>query len=186
MPLEIRISVSHPLRVEGGALVRPVNGALEGITPWSREVEVAGGDGLRDRLAAMESLPPGGVMVTPGGRLPFALVLHAVVLSPDEGVTRGVVVRAVENALRRAGEWGVETLVLPPLGVGPGQLSAEEGAEALADVLAETWAGDDARLPATILVPAASEGEAAILGATLARGLPGVRVRGHEVHEEGR
>ncbi len=174
MPLEIRVFVADPLRVQGGALVRPVNGALEGITPWSREVEVAGGEELRARLAAMEGLPAGGVMVTPGGALPFALLLHAVVLAPEEGVSRGVLVRALGNALRQAGEWGVEALVLPPLGVGPGQLPVEEGAEILADVLAGWTEG--AHLPATILVPAASGDEAELLGATLARGLPEVSV----------
>jgi O-acetyl-ADP-ribose deacetylase (regulator of RNase III) len=187
MPLRILVSGGDPLHTPGEALVRPVNALLEGITPGSREVERLGGEPLRTRLEAMGALPPGAVALTPGGALPHSFLMHAVLVTPDEGVTRGTVERAVVNALRRAAEWEIGSLVLPLLGAGPGQLSVEEAAEALADALAGAparspagaisgAAGDAPGLMVEIRIAAGGAGEARVVHDTLARGIPGVDV----------
>jgi O-acetyl-ADP-ribose deacetylase (regulator of RNase III) len=181
MPLRILVSGGDPLHTPGEALVRPVNTLLEGITPGSREVERVGGEPFRTRLEAMGALPPGAVALTPGGALSHGFVLHAVLVAPDEGVTRATVERAVANVLRRAAEWEIGSLVLPLLGAGPGQLSAEEAAEALAnalvDALTDAPAHTQAGSLAELRVVAAGAGEARVVHDTLARGIPGADVR---------
>ncbi len=181
MLLRVLVSALEPLRVPGEALLRPVNAALEGITPGSREAERVGGELLRDRLEAMGALPAGAVALTPGGDLPHDFVLHAVLIAPDEGVTRGVIVRALVNALRRGIEWEIRSVVLPLLGAGPGQLPVEEAAEAMADALAaflsETPRSQDS--PATSLVLTIAAGglpEARVVHDTLAGSVPGIEV----------
>jgi O-acetyl-ADP-ribose deacetylase (regulator of RNase III) len=177
MPLRIVVSALDPLDLPGEALVRPVNAALEGITPWSREVERAGGEPMRQRLGSLaphgtEGVPPGGVVLTPGGGLPFAFVLHAVLAGPEEGVSRATVERAVVNALRRAEEWGVRSMVLPLLGAGPGQLAVEEAAEALVNALVDT---SEEGLP-ELRISAGAPEAAEIVRATLVRVMPGCTV----------
>jgi len=170
MAWRVTVLVGDPLRTPGDALARPVTGALEGITPWSRQVEVAGGTKLSQRLAGQDGLPAGAVLVTPAGELPYELLLHAVLLTAEEGVARGGLLRALRNVLRQAAEWDVRVLVLPLLGAGVGQLSLEEAAEVLADALPELD-GHDADLE--IRIPTAGSTEAGVVRQTLARSFPG-------------
>ena len=169
MAWHVMVRVGDPIRTPGDALVRPVTGALEGITPWSRQVEVAGGTRLSQRLAGQDGLPAGAVLVTPAGELPFELLLHAVLFTVEEGVARGGLLRALRNVLRQAAEWEVRILVLPLLGAGVGQLSLEEAAEVLADALTELD-GHDADLE--IRIPTAGSTEAGVVQETLARSFP--------------
>ncbi|CAN5655879.1 hypothetical protein BH23GEM11_BH23GEM11_11380 [soil metagenome] len=174
------VAVGDPLRLSGDALARPVTSSLEGITPWSRQVEVEGGEDLRARLAGQDGLPAGAVLVTPGGTLPFELLLHAVLLAPDEAVGPSGLLRALRNVLRQAIEWDVGVLVLPLMGAGPGQLSLEEATEVMADALAELPLGphpDDGveahDISLELRIAAAGDHEARIVVEILERGLPG-------------
>lgn len=174
------VSTGDPLRFAGDALARPVSASLEGITPWSRQVEVEGGEDLRGRLEGQDGLPAGAVLVTPGGTLPFELLLHAVLLAPDEAVGRNGLLRALRNVFRQATEWEVRVLVLPLMGAGPGQLSLEEAAEVLADAMAELPAGSAEEAGAgtpDLRIAAGSEHEAGIIVRILERGLPGRTIR---------
>jgi hypothetical protein len=182
------VSVGDPLRLPGDALARPVTSSLEGITPWSRQVEVEGGEDLRSRLAGQDGLPAGAVLVTPGGALPFELLLHAVLLAPDEAVGPSGLLRAFRNVLRQATEWEVGVLVLPLMGAGPGQLSLEEATEVLADALADLPDGAppdggaaEHGVVLDLIIAAASDHEAGIIVEILERGLPG-----RTIHHEGR
>ena len=114
----IRIVVADPLDVEAEGLVRPVGADLEGATPWSREVGIEAGEGALAGLRAQGDLPAGAAVVTPGGALPVPFLIHAVLASADEPPTDTGVLRALRNSLRRASEWEMERLVLPPLGSG--------------------------------------------------------------------
>jgi O-acetyl-ADP-ribose deacetylase (regulator of RNase III) len=45
--------------------------------------------------------------------------------------------RALQNALRRTEEWGLETIAIAPFGTGAGNLDAEEAARVMIEVLHE-------------------------------------------------
>lgn len=117
------------------ALARPVRSDLSGITGASRRVEAAIGAKVRARLESMGELPVGGAVVTPGGDLQAAFVIHAVLESPDESITASGVERALVNALRRARECEVASLSLPPFGLGAGALDAENAASQMVEIL---------------------------------------------------
>jgi O-acetyl-ADP-ribose deacetylase (regulator of RNase III) len=74
-------------------------------------------------------------LITPGGNLSASFVIHVVIQDADESVSAHTLEVALVNGLRRATEWGVESLALPPLGLGPGALPPEEAARILVDVL---------------------------------------------------
>jgi O-acetyl-ADP-ribose deacetylase (regulator of RNase III) len=60
-----------------------------------------------------------------------------VVRSVDEPVSTHGVERAFRNGLRRLREWGIESVALPPLGTGAGNLDAEDVARIMIEVIQE-------------------------------------------------
>ena len=123
--------------VETQALLRPVRSDFSGLTGASRRVEVGAGTEVRARLDGMGDLPVGGAVVTPGGDPLTPFIIHAVLESPEESMSLMGTRRALMNGLRRASEWEMASLSLPPLGFGVGALDAEEYATMMIDVLTD-------------------------------------------------
>lgn len=143
--------------VEG--ILRPVSSEGVAVSGASRRVEVEAGPILGTRLQELGELPLGGAVITPGGNLSAVFVIHVVVQSPSEVASGPSVHRALVNGLRRAVEWGVTSLALPPVGIGPGTMDPEEGARLLVDVLrAHLLEGSDPR-ELTIVVESEFEEE---------------------------
>lgn len=121
----------------GSALVRPVNAELGATTPVLRRLEIAAGPALASQLARQDPLPVGAAIVTPAGELEVELMVHAVVCSDTEPVSRASVRRALTSALQRASDWQLDDIAIAPFGLGPGNLEIEETAEVMAQTLAE-------------------------------------------------
>jgi len=124
----IQVQLIELLKAEAECLLRSVSSELEPDTEVSRDLEIGAGVEVTDRLEAMGGLPVGAAVVTPGGNLPVPFIIHVVLQSSDVPVGREGVRLALQNGLRRAQEWGMDTLAMPVLGVGAGNFSAEESA----------------------------------------------------------
>lgn len=127
------IGVSRIEAAEAGteAILRSVSSQLEPDTPESRDLAQGAGPDVSERLRGMGSLPVGAAVITPGGDLPVPFLIHVVLQSPEEPIRKEGVRLALQNGLRRAEEWGLESLAMPPLGTGAGNLDAEEAAEVM-------------------------------------------------------
>ena len=136
--------------VTADAIARPVDAELRATTPIMRRLEVAGGEGLARHLRVNEPLAVGSAVVTPGGALGVELLIHGVVSSDSEPVSRTTVRQAVSSALQRAADWGIEHLALPPFGIGAGNLDIEESAEVIADAIRRHR--QSAKFPTTITI----------------------------------
>lgn len=156
----IHVRVGDLAREEVEAVLRPVSSELAGVTAASREIERAAGDEVRDRLQRFGSLPVGGALLTPGGDLAAAFLIHVVVQSADEPVSRAGIRRALVNGLRRATEWEIGSLALPPLGTGAGNLDAEASARVMLPVLEEHMEERDFPREVTIAVTSEYERDA--------------------------
>jgi len=121
--------------VDADAIARPVDAELRATTPVMRRLEVAGGEGLARHLRVNEPLAVGSAVVTPAGALSVELLIHGVISSDTEPVSRATVRQAVSSALQRAADWGIEHLALAPFGLGAGNLDVEESAEVLAEAV---------------------------------------------------
>ena len=121
----------------GAALVRPVNAELGATTPVLRRLEIAAGPALAAQLARQEPLPVGAAIVTPAGDLEVELMVHAVVCSDTEPVSRASVRRALTSALQRATDWQLDDIAVAPFGLGAGNLDVEDSARVMAQTLAE-------------------------------------------------
>jgi len=158
--------------VEAEAVLRSVFSDLSADTPLGRRLETAAGPGFTERLQAMGELPVGGAVITPGGDLAVSFVIHAVIQSAEEPVRARSVEGALLNGLRRAAEWGIETLALPPLGTGAGNLDAEASAAAMVPVLREHL--DASPYPREVIIAVASEYEEEVFLRAIGSAMGGV------------
>lgn len=122
---------------EGDAIARPVTAQLGAITPVMRRLEVAAGQRLADQLRVQEPLPVGSAVVTGAGDLPAELLIHGVVQSETEAVSRAGVRRALRSAFQRMADWQLARVGVAPFGLGAGNLDLEDAAQVMADVIAE-------------------------------------------------
>ena len=116
-------------------ILRSVGSDLGALTAVGREVGAAAGEDLLERIEQMGDLPVGAAVITPAGDLSASFIVHVALQSVEEPVSAGGVRKALLNGLRHACRMGIETLALPPLGTGPGNLDAEVAAEVMFEVL---------------------------------------------------
>jgi len=122
---------------EGEAIARPVNAMLGATTPVMRRLEHAAGAAFADQVRLAQPLPVGAAVVTNAGDLPVELLIHGVVSSDDEPVSRATVRLALMSALQRAMAFQIRELALAPFGLGAGNLDIEDSAEIMVEVLTE-------------------------------------------------
>ena len=146
----IRVVVDDLAFLAADAIVRPATAQLEPTTPALRRLEQMGGPEFQRHLEVHIELVVGAAVVTAaGGDLPAEFVIHAVIQSRDEPISRRGVARAWRSALERAREWGFSRLTVPPLGIGAGNLSVEDAADIL---LSELHGLPPAAAPAEVAI----------------------------------
>src|SRR5207244_12497068 len=105
-------------------------------TPGARRLATVGGAEVAGHLRLHKELPVGAAVVTAGGGdLPAEFVIHAVIRSDTEPVTRDGVARAWRSALQQVQEWEFGTVTVPPIGTGAGNLTVEDAAEIMVPIL---------------------------------------------------
>lgn len=161
------------IRVEAGALetievegiLRPVRSDFASVSAAGRRLEIEAGEALMDRLHGLGELPVGAALLTPGGDLaPF--LIHVVVEDHDEAVSPEGVRRAFLNGLRRATEWELGVVAVPPLGTGAGNLDVELVAEIMISELRRYMPAAD--FPQEVVVVVENEYEVEVFERILA------------------
>lgn len=161
----IEIRVDDLAFFEGEAIARPVNAMLGATTPIMRKLERAAGAAFPDTVRPREPLPVGAAVVTNAGDLGVELMVHGVVSSDDEPVTRDTVRLAMMSALQRAVAFQIRELAIAPFGLGAGNLDIEDSAEIMLDVL--TVHMRSAGYPTNVVIFAETELEEEVLRARL-------------------
>jgi O-acetyl-ADP-ribose deacetylase (regulator of RNase III) len=127
--------LSHP----ADALICPANCYLNMSGGVNGEILLRGGEAIQRELhgylkkAGSRSVPPGTVVRTGAGSLPFQHILHAVAIDPFYGSSVELVADTLRNALSHACGLGVRSISLPALATGYGPLSVEQFCKALLD-----------------------------------------------------
>ncbi|MGQ0561749.1 MAG: macro domain-containing protein [Gemmatimonadota bacterium] len=145
--------------VRAGAIMHPVSAEWDPVTPAMRRLELAAGSTVAEQCARVGELPVGSAVITGAGAAQADFLVHVIVRSATEPVSESVVQRGLQNGLRRCVEWGIETLAVPPIGTGAGNLDAEEVAQLMIPILFDHMA--EAQYPSRILLVAESEYERA-------------------------
>jgi O-acetyl-ADP-ribose deacetylase (regulator of RNase III) len=132
----IRVVVDDLGFLPADAIVRPATTRLDPTTAALRRLETMGGTEFHDRLRVTRELAVGAAVVTAaGGDLPAEFVIHAVIRSEREPVTKSSVAQAWLSTLHQAQQWQFGHLSVPPIGTGAGNLTIEDAAEIMATVL---------------------------------------------------
>jgi len=148
----IEVQVGELVAAAAGAVVRPVASDFSPVTPATRRLDEAAGDRVREQCAQLGELPLGSAAITAAGAIEADFMVHVAVRSPSENPTAAVVRTGMLNALRRIADWQVDTVVVPPLGMGAGNLDAEESAEAMIPVIVAHMREGSAPSRVTVLV----------------------------------
>lgn len=152
-------------------VLRAIRADLTPVDASGRDVMLGAGETVQERLQRMGVLPVGGAFITPGGDLPTSFIIHVVTSSDEEPESALSVERALRNGLRRASEWGLSSLAVPPMGMGAGHLDAEEAARAQVEVLIDHLDAGHPPLSLTLVVRGQYESDLYIrLVGELARG----------------
>jgi O-acetyl-ADP-ribose deacetylase (regulator of RNase III) len=153
---------------EGEAIARPVNAMLGATTPVMRKLERAAGAALLDKVRLTEPLPVGAAVVTNAGDLQVELLIHGVVSSDTEPVTRATVRLALMSAMQRAVAFQIREVAIAPFGLGAGNLDIEDSADVMIDVLSEHMKRSP--YPTSVVIIAETELEEHVLRSRLRGG----------------
>jgi O-acetyl-ADP-ribose deacetylase (regulator of RNase III) len=163
----IEVRVDDLAFVTADAIARPVNGELRAITPVMRRLETAAGDALVRQLRVNDPLAVGSAVVTGAGTLGVELLIHAVVATASESVSRDGVRRATTSALQRAHDFDVSRLAIAPFGLGAGNLDVDDAAQTMVGAIGDHHLRS--AKPADIVIVVESDLEAEAFRAALAR-----------------
>lgn len=154
--IEVVLADLATLPVQG--VIRPVSFDMAPANVLARDLVTAAGSELAERMSRIGVLPVGGAVLTPAGQLAADYLIHVVVMSHDEPQSTLSIQRALRNGLRRASDWGLESLAVPPLGLGAGSLDAESAARVLVEILFNHL--DEGLPPLDLTIAVGSEFEA--------------------------
>jgi O-acetyl-ADP-ribose deacetylase len=143
--------------IRANGILRPVSAEWDPVTPAMRRLEIAAGPTVGEQCAKLGELPLGSAVITAAGNASADFLVHVIVRSTMEPVSESVVQRGLQNALRRCAEWGIETLAVPAIGTGAGNLDAEDVAQLMIPILFDHMA--EAQFPAKVILVADSEYE---------------------------
>lgn len=158
----IRVVIGELTAQGQEGLVRPIRSDLAPLTAGARDVLIGAGPGVEQRLQQMGTLPIGGAFITPAGDLAASFLIHVVTASEEEPESALSVQRALRNGLRRAVEWELKSLALPPLGAGVGHMDIEDSARAMVEILVNHL--DEGHPPLELTIVVAGEYEADVFG----------------------
>jgi O-acetyl-ADP-ribose deacetylase (regulator of RNase III) len=165
----IEIRVDDLAFYEGEAIARPVDAMLGATTPVMRRLERAAGAAFSESVRLTEPLPVGAAVVTNAGELPVQLLIHGVVSSHDEPVSRAGVRQALRSVLQRAAAFQIREMAMAPFGLGAGNLDIEESADVMVEVLNEHMKRSP--FPETVLIVAETGLEEQVLRARVGASL---------------
>jgi O-acetyl-ADP-ribose deacetylase (regulator of RNase III) len=166
--IEVRIGRLEELAV--GAALRPVACDFSPVNPTMSRFDAAAGPTVAGQCAQLGEVPMGSAVITAGGALGIPFIIHVAVRSADEAATAGAVKRGLLNGLRRIEEWSIDAVGVAPLGLGAGNLDAEESAEAMLPVLAEQLRS--ASHPSRVTLVVEDEYQRAVFAAAVSRHAP--------------
>lgn len=155
----IRVVQDSLADVATDAVLRAIGSDLSPVNSTSRDLATAAGPAVEDRLRSVGTLPLGGAVITPGGHLRADYLIHVVVMSDEEPQTLATVRKALRNGLRRASDWALESLAMPPLGIGVGVVEPEVSARGLVEILVTHLEEGEPPHELTIVVSSSYESE---------------------------
>ena len=153
----INVVLADIAGVRANGILHPVSAEWDPVTPAMRRLEIVAGPGVADQCRKIGELPLGSAVITAAGGASADFLVHVIVRSVTEPVSESTVQRGLQNGLRRCAEWGIETLAVPAIGTGAGNLDPEDVAQLMIPILFDHMA--EAQFPTTVHLVADSDYE---------------------------
>ncbi len=138
----ITVVVDDLAFIEADAVLRPTDAHLAPVTPAVSRLDRLAGERFAEQRRTTTALEAGAAVVTGGGELVAAYVLHVVIRDDRSEPGAELIRRALLSAWQRARDWGLGTVASPLVGTGAGQLSVEEAATLLAQTFPRPGGGE--------------------------------------------
>jgi O-acetyl-ADP-ribose deacetylase (regulator of RNase III) len=166
IPIEIDVWQGEIAELEVDAILVPANESLFMTTPAGRAVRLRAGESVERDAVHQGPIEAGSAVVTGGGQLAAAYVIHVVGVGHDLQPDADRLARAIDAGLQLAGRMGLSRLAMATVGTERGVFDAERAAEVLVNVLAARAAAG-AAMPASLVVAVAGPVERAAYRAAL-------------------
>jgi O-acetyl-ADP-ribose deacetylase (regulator of RNase III) len=160
IPIEIDVWHGEIAELEVDAILIPANESLFMTAPVARGLKVRAGEAVERDAVAQGPVSPGSAVVTGGGSLAAAYVVHVVGVGHDLVANDERLRSAIDAALDQAARLGLPRLAAAPLGTERGVFEPDRAAGVLATALLAR-AERGAPLPSSLVVAVGSPGEAA-------------------------
>ncbi len=136
----IQVVVDDLAFVKADAVIRPTTSTMAPLCRSLSHLEKLGGETFRNQIPTNSELAVGSAVVSEAGDVEAGMVIHAVIQSVTDPVSEHSVRAALISALQRADDWQLARLVSPPIGTGAGNLSIEDSAKVMVQVLGSAMA----------------------------------------------
>lgn len=154
IPFEIDVWQGEIAELEVDAILVPANESLFMTTPVGRAVRLRAGESVERDAVDQGPIEAGTAIVTGGGDLAAAYVIHVVGVGHDLRPDAERLARAIDVGLQLAARMGLGRLAVAPIGTERGVFEPERAAEVLAGVLsARAAAGDPMPVSLVVAVP---------------------------------
>lgn len=161
----IRVVVDDLAFLAVDAVLRPADEHLEPATPSAVRLDAQAGPRFLEQRRLQMPLEAGAAVVTGAGDLAAPFVIHLVVQSQAQVISRTMIRRALVSAWQQAQAWQLLRVAGPLVGTGPGGLPLEEAAS----LLAETWQAGLEASARSLDIVVEQESERAVVEAVVQR-----------------
>jgi len=134
LKIQIEVRDADILAFEGDGIVLPTNSEGLMLESLTARVKDAGGRGIEEEVKRSSPIAVGAAVVTKGGSLPFAYIIHCPVTEqPGMKVAVENIRRATRAGLLAATHVQLEKLAIPGIGFGENGVPHDEAARAVID-----------------------------------------------------
>lgn len=135
IPIETDVWQGEIAELEVDAILVPANESLFMTTPVGRAAKLRAGEVVERDAVEQGPVPAGSAVVTGGGELAAAYVIHVVGVGHDLRAVRERLMSAIGSGLDLAARLGLRRLAIAPIGIERGVFEPSQAADALAEVL---------------------------------------------------
>lgn len=167
--IEIDVWQGEIADLEVDGIVVPANESLFMTSSLAAAVRRHAGADVEAAAVVQGPVPAGGAVVTHGGQLAAAFVIHAVAIGHDLRPDRERLASAVRAALDAADERGLRNLAMTNLGTDHGVFTFSESAEVLVDEIRRLESRGTTLETVVLAVSSAAERDAVLVALRRAR-----------------
>ena len=145
---KVRLEQGDIAQMDMEAIVNAANSELWMGSGVAGALKRAGGAAIEQEAVTQGPIGVGEAVITGAGHLKALHVIHAAAMTPGRPASAETVHAATLSALRIAAENNIESIAMPALGTGVGELGFHDCARAMLDAIAQHC--DEQRQPGEI------------------------------------